>query len=88
MPKVLIYSKSHCRYCVAAKNLLTQKGVEFEEINLDGRSEEYARLKERTGMMTLPQIFIGERLVGGYDDMAALEREKKLDALLAGDVLR
>jgi glutaredoxin 3 len=39
-------------------------------------------------MMTLPQIFIGERLVGGYDDMAALEREKKLDALLAGDVLR
>ena len=84
MNKVVVYTKSRCPYCVAAKNLLSQKGVPFEEIYLDDHPEEYAKLKERTGMMTVPQIFIGETLVGGYDDLSALERERKLDALLKG----
>ena len=84
MPKVLVYTKSRCPYCVAAKNLLTQKGVAFEEIYLDDHPEQYATLKARTGLMTVPQIFIGETLVGGFDDLSVLEREHKLDALLKG----
>ena len=82
MAKVVIYSKTRCPYCVAAKNLLTQKGVTFEEIMMDDRPEEYAKLKERTGMMTVPQIFINDQLVGGYSELSALESTHKLDALL------
>ncbi len=82
MAKVLIYTKSHCPFCVRAKNLLSQKGVPFEEVYLDDKPEEYATLKKRTGMMTVPQIFINDQLVGGYTDLAALENEAKLDDML------
>jgi glutaredoxin 3 len=81
-PKILIYLKSHCPYCVRAKELLRAKGVTFDEVNLDNKPEEYAELKNRTGMMTVPQIFIGEKLIGGYSDLAALEHEGQLDPLL------
>ena len=79
---VKIYTKSHCPYCVRAKDLLNSKGVKFEEIHLDEHPEQFAELKNRTGMMTVPQIFIGEQLVGGYSELSALDKEKKLDALL------
>lgn len=79
---VLIYTKSSCPYCVRAKELLSRKGVKFEEIYLDDRPEEYATLKNRTGMMTVPQIFIDDQLVGGYMELAALDRENKLDPML------
>lgn len=82
MPKVLIYTKSFCPYCDRAKALLNQKGVPFEEIFLDDKPEEYETLKKRTGMMTVPQIFINDQLVGGYTDLAALDREGKLDVML------
>lgn len=82
MAKVVIYSKSYCPYCVRAKDLFTRKGVAFEEIFLDDRPEEYAALKERTGMMTVPQIFINDQLIGGFTDLAALDNAKKLDDLL------
>ena len=82
MAKVVIYTKSACPFCVRAKNLLSQKGVHFEEIYMDDRPEEYAKLKERTGMMTVPQIFIDDQLVGGYTDLAALDQDAKLDAML------
>lgn len=82
MAKVVIYTKSYCPYCVRAKDLLTRKGVQFEEIYLDDRPEEYATLKQKTGMMTVPQIFINDQLVGGYTDLAALEQANKLDAML------
>ena len=82
MAKVLIYTKSRCPYCVAAKNLFERKSVPYEEIFMDGKPEEYARLKERTGMMTVPQIFINDQLIGGYIELAALEDEHKLDPLL------
>ena len=82
MAKVLIYTKSYCPYCVRAKDLLIRKGVVFEEIYLDDRPEEYATLKSKTGMMTVPQIFINDQLVGGYIELAALERENKLDSML------
>lgn len=80
--KVVVYTKSHCPYCVRAKDLLTRKGVEFEEIYLDDRPAEYATLKQKTGMMTVPQIFINDELVGGYTDLADLDRAQKLDAML------
>lgn len=83
MAKVVIYSKIRCPYCVAAKNLFQQKGVPFEEILMDDKPEEYAALKERTGMMTVPQIFIDDFLVGGYTDLAALDQRGELDPLLA-----
>ena len=82
MAKVVIYSKVRCPYCVAAKNLLGSKGVAFEEIMMDNKPEEYAALKARTGMMTVPQIFINDQLVGGYDELSALNEQGKLDPLL------
>jgi glutaredoxin 3 len=85
MPKVEIYTKMFCPYCVRAKRLLGQKGVDFEEhdISLGGprRAEMIQRANGRT---TVPQIFIGDTHVGGSDDLAALERAGKLDPLLAG----
>ncbi len=82
MAQVKMYSKKICPYCVRAKNLLQQKGVEIEEILMDGRYEELAELVAKTGMRTVPQIFIGDHFVGGYTELAALEREGKLDPLL------
>lgn len=82
MAKVVIYTKSNCPYCVRAKDLMDHKGVAYEEIYLDDRPEEYAALKQRTGMMTVPQIFINDTLVGGFTDLAALDREGKLDPML------
>ena len=82
MAKVVIYTKSRCPYCVAAKNLLEQKQTPYEEIYMDTRPEAYEELKARTGMMTVPQIFINDELVGGYSELSALEKDGKLDALL------
>lgn len=84
-PKIDIYTKFACPYCVRAKRLLSAKGVEFEEHDITmggpGRDEMLARAPNA---MTVPQIFVGETHVGGSDDLDALEREGKLDALLAG----
>jgi len=85
MPPVEIYTTGYCPYCNAAKSLLKRKGVEFKEIDL-GR--DYAKREEMiqrsNGRMTVPQIFIGPVHVGGSDDLHALERAGKLDALLQG----
>jgi glutaredoxin 3 len=81
--KVVIYTKSHCPYCVRAKELLTRKGAKFEEIYLDDHPEEYDALKKRTGHMTVPQIFINDQMIGGFSDMSALDQKNELDPLLA-----
>lgn len=84
MPPVTIYTKSWCPYCSAAKDLLTRKGVAFEEIEITGRADERARMIERAGgASTVPQIFIGDRHVGGCDDLYALDARGELDPLLA-----
>ena len=84
MARVVVYSKETCPYCVMAKNLLKQKGVsEIEEIRIDLLPEERDKMIEITGRMTVPQIFIGETHVGGFDDLSALNRAGKLDELLA-----
>ncbi len=82
MAKVLIYSKNNCPFCVRAKNLLTQKGVAFEEINLEGKYDELDALKKKTGHMTVPIIFINEKLIGGFSELSALESQNQLDSLL------
>lgn len=84
MPKVEIYTKMFCPYCTRAKKLLTDKGVAFEEhdITMGGPKRE-EMLARSNGGRTVPQIFIGETHVGGSDDLAAMERQGKLDALLA-----
>ena len=82
MADVKIYTTSFCPFCVRAKNLLKGKGVEFEEINMDGKDQELQSLKKKTGLQTVPQIFIGEELVGGYTDLAALDASGQLDAKL------
>ncbi|AKR57177.1 glutaredoxin 3 [Youhaiella tibetensis] len=82
MAKVEIYTTPTCPYCYAAKALLDDKGVQYEEITvLD--PDLRAKMTERAhGRRTVPQIFVGDTHVGGYDDMAALDRQGNLDPLL------
>jgi len=79
-----MYSTTVCPYCVAAERLLKQRGVEqIEKILIDREPGKREEMMTRTNRRTVPQIFIGDTHVGGSDDLAALEREGKLDALLA-----
>ena len=80
---VKIYTLSACPYCVSAKALLGKKGIAFEEINVDSDPAVRQRVKDLTGITSLPQIYIGEHHVGGRDDLFALDREGKLDELLS-----
>ncbi|MDA3857842.1 MAG: glutaredoxin 3 [Roseovarius sp.] len=85
MQPVEIYSSPLCGFCHAAKRLLKQKGVNFSEINVLAQpARKSEMLKRANGRHTVPQIFVGETHVGGYDELSALERAGKLDALLAG----
>lgn len=84
MPIVEMYSTAFCPYCVRARRLLKQKGIEFEEIRVDKDQDQMRSMIQRSQRTTVPQIFIDERHIGGYDDMAALDRAGKLDPLLQG----
>jgi glutaredoxin 3 len=84
MAKVLMYSTGVCPYCTQAERLLKAKGVaEIEKIRIDLLPAERDAMMARTGRRTVPQIYIGETHVGGFDDLAALDRAGGLDALLA-----
>jgi glutaredoxin 3 len=84
VPVVEIYTKTFCSYCWRAKSLLDAKGVEYQEISVDfGGGPKQAMVQRAGGRTTVPQIFIGERHVGGCDDLMALDRSGQLDALLA-----
>ncbi len=83
MPKVEIYTTSTCPYCHAAKSMLNAKGVQYEEIDAYDPQTRTMMMERAKGRRTVPQIFVGETHVGGYDDMAAMDRAGKLDALLA-----
>ncbi|SFZ85790.1 glutaredoxin 3 [Devosia enhydra] len=82
MAKIEIYTTPTCPYCHAAKSLLAQKGVAYDEIDVLDPEIRAAMTQRAKGRRTVPQIFIGETHVGGYDDMAALDRSGKLDPLL------
>jgi glutaredoxin 3 len=83
MSKVQIYTTQWCPYCNAAKSLLNEKGVSYEEVNAEDPEVRMQMVERAHGRRTVPQIFIGDTHVGGYDDMAALDRHGKLDPLLA-----
>ena len=84
LPKVEIYTKLMCGYCTRAKKLLEMKKVSYEEISVDFGGPKKAEMIDRAGgRMTVPQIFINGRHVGGCDDLMALEYQGKLDELLA-----
>lgn len=78
-----VYTTNFCGYCVRAKRLLEARGIPYTEINIAGDSEARRDLMSRTGMRTLPQIFIGETLVGGSDELVALDRAGGLLPLVA-----
>ncbi len=84
MKTVTIYTTQLCGFCHAAKRLLTQKGVTFDEIDVAMNPDKRQEMMVRAGRHTVPQIFVGETHVGGCDDLYDLERSGKLDPLLAG----
>lgn len=81
MAKVTVYTTPYCPYCSRAKLLLKSKSVDFEEIDVSD-DDLRQKLVERTCWQTVPQIFIGEEFVGGYDELQALEDDGRLDAML------
>lgn len=82
MKPVIVYSSDYCPYCMRAKYLLESKGVAFEEIKVDGKPQVRAEMSQKAGRTSVPQIWIGTTHVGGCDELYALERAGKLDALL------
>lgn len=82
MARVTIYTTDYCGYCRAAKRIFEQKGVPYEEIDLSDDDAGRHALRERTGRTTVPQIFVGDIHVGGYDDTRALDARGGLDPLL------
>ena len=87
MPSVLMYSTRVCPYCVMTEKLLQKKGVaQLEKILIDVDPAQRETMMARTGRRTVPQIYIGDHHVGGYDDLAALDRAGKLDELLAAPI--
>ncbi len=84
MAKVVMYSTAVCPYCVRAEQLLARKGVQaIEKIRVDINPERRAEMMEKTGRRSVPQIFIGDTYVGGFDDLFALDQQGGLDPLLA-----
>jgi glutaredoxin 3 len=84
MKQVILYTTPFCPYCVRAKSLLTKKGAPYEEKDVMMDADAKAEMDAKSGgARTVPQIFIGDTHVGGFDQLAALERDGKLDALLA-----
>ena len=83
--KIVMYATSWCGYCARARQLLASKGQQWEEIDLDEQPGRREEMIEKSGRTSVPQIWIGERHVGGYDDLVALEAVRELDPLLAGE---
>ena len=83
--RVLMYTTAVCPYCNMAERLLKSKGIDaIEKIRVDLEPEQRVAMMEKTGRRTVPQIYIGDLHVGGFDDLSALDREGKLDPLLQG----
>lgn len=83
MPAITIYTTNYCPYCVRAKDLLKRKGAAYTEINAEDDAVRDAMIAKAGGRRTVPQIFIGDTHVGGCDDLYALDKAGKLDAMIA-----
>ncbi|MCQ8117799.1 MULTISPECIES: glutaredoxin 3 [Methylomonas] len=82
MPDIIIYTAKLCPYCTMAKKLFDRKGVGYTEINVDAEPGLRQQMMEKTKRRTVPQIYIGERHIGGFDDLHALDMNHELDPLL------
>lgn len=82
MPEIIIYTTKICPYCTMAKRLLERKGARYTEINVDTEPGLREQMMEKTKRRTVPQIYIGERHIGGFDDLHALDMKQELDPLL------
>ncbi len=83
-PTVVMYRTKFCPYCMRADRLLKSKGVEYQAINVGSDQALWKEMEEKSGRNTVPQIFIGEHHIGGYDDLAAANQSGELDKLLSG----
>lgn len=84
-PTITIYSTAICPYCVAAKNFLKSKGLDWTEVRIDTDPVEREKMLAKARRTSVPQIFVGETHVGGYDDMMALHRAGKFEPLVKGE---
>ncbi|ABA56575.1 glutaredoxin 3 [Nitrosococcus oceani] len=82
MPKVVMYATLWCPYCIGARRLLDSKGIDYTEIRVDLEPEQRAVMINKSHRRTVPQIFINDQPIGGYDELAQLERARELDVLL------
>ena len=82
-PKVIIYGNASCPFCGAARMLLKKKSVDFEDISITGDASSFEEMRQKSGRRSVPQIFIGDYHVGGFDELDALSRSGELDKLLA-----
>ena len=83
MKKVVIYTSDYCPYCIKAKKLLHLKNIPFHDIDItDDEDDMLAKLEEKTGWETVPQIFIDDKFIGGFDSLLDLDKNQKLDELL------
>ena len=87
MAHVTIYTRRFCGYCTAAKALLADKGIAFDEIDATGDSDKRNEMIERSGRFTFPQVFVGARHVGGYAELYALRTSGELDSLLTAEAM-
>jgi glutaredoxin 3 len=83
MARVTVYTTEPCSFCVRVKGILASRGVEFEEVNLAKDPAGRVQLAQRTGMLSFPQVVVGERLVGGFSEVLAAAESGDLDELLA-----
>jgi len=83
MAKVEVYSTAQCPYCIMAKQLLERKGVNYQEVRVDLNPAKRQEMMQKSRQRTVPQIFINGEAIGGYTDLVALDRAKKLDSRLA-----
>ena len=81
--RVTMYTTQYCPYCMMARSLLNDKGVDFEDIAVDGNLELREHMRQLSGRNSVPQIFIGDRPIGGFDELYAMEKAGRLDELLA-----
>ena len=84
MPEITVYTTPFCPYCIAAKRMLKKKGAKFTEVDVSDQGKREAMIARSNGKYTVPQIFIAERHIGGFDDLSELEALNELDLLLAG----
>lgn len=81
-PKIVIYGNASCAYCAAARMLFTKKGLRFDDIKVSDNDERRAEMERLSGSSSVPQIFINDHLVGGFDELCALDKDGDLERLL------